>query len=372
MENLNSVCFVSKIKSLQPIIGADKIELATVNGWTSTVQKNVHKEEDLVLCVTTDAVIPEKLAIRWGVINYLRKGNRVRTIKLKGVYSECILIPLMDLNGYVHIPAEGVDMMERTGISKYEPPAIQIQDSTGRKHKYHQNPNFHIYHKFPNQKNVPNMFDESDDVVITRKIHGTNARYGIVKKTKLSILDRIRKFFGVKWVDYEYIYGSHNVEKGSTSQGFYSTDVWREVAEREDIEARLWQHVKKLEWIGNGFILYGEIYGPGIQGEKYTYGENIRQIKFFDIELDDLYLPDEEFTHQLYTMGYTSVDVLYVGKWSKEKQDELNTNSFIEGTATPHEGIVVKHISGERSKISKVINPDYHIYAEKFVVPDSH
>lgn len=157
----------------------------------------------------------------------------------------------------------------------------------------------------------------------------------------------------------------------SSSQGFYSTDVWREVAEREDIEARLWQHVKKLEWIGNGFILYGEIYGPGIQGEKYTYGEDIKQIKFFDIELDDLYLSDEEFGNNLYTMGYPSVDVLYYGKWSKEKQDEFLYDN-IEGTDIPHEGLVVKHISGERSKISKVINPNYHIYAEKFVVPDSH
>ena len=35
-------------------------------------------------------------------------------------------------------------------------------------------------------KNVTGMFTEEDDVQITRKIHGTNARYGIVKKTKLS------------------------------------------------------------------------------------------------------------------------------------------------------------------------------------------
>lgn len=214
MENLNSVAFISKIKSLSPIVGADKIELATVDGWTSTVQKNVHKEGSLVLCVTTDAVIPEELAVKWGVIGYLRKGNRVRTIKLKGVYSECILIPLSDLPFPKIEMYEGRDLMEGLKIFKYEPPAIQIQDNKGRKHKYHQNPHFHIYHKFPNQKNVPNMFDESDDVVITRKIHGTNARYGIVKKKSLSLRDKILYFFTRnEWIKYQFIVGSHNVEK---------------------------------------------------------------------------------------------------------------------------------------------------------------
>jgi len=62
MENLNSVCFINKISKIQPIEGADKIELAEINGWTSVVQKGIHKENDLILCLTTDAVIPETLS----------------------------------------------------------------------------------------------------------------------------------------------------------------------------------------------------------------------------------------------------------------------------------------------------------------------
>jgi hypothetical protein len=70
------------------------------------------------------------------------------------------------------------------------------------------------------------MFSEEDLVEITRKMHGTNARYGIVKKRKMSIWDKVKRFFGDEWAEYEYVYGSHNVEKGSDSQGFYGTDVW--------------------------------------------------------------------------------------------------------------------------------------------------
>jgi hypothetical protein len=76
--------------------------------------------------------------------------------------------------------------MYELNISKYEPPVKQIQLAGGKKIKYKDNPNFQVYYKFPNQNNTPNMFNENSDVVITRKLHGTNSRYGIVKKSKLS------------------------------------------------------------------------------------------------------------------------------------------------------------------------------------------
>jgi len=374
MENQNSVAFIAKITKLSPIEGANKIELATLEGWTSIVQKNIHKEGDLVLCITTDAVISQDLCDKWGITSYLRKGNRVRTVKLKGVYSECILIPWESRELKNPEYKEGEDLMDELGIFKYEPPAIITQDSKGRKHKYHQNPNFHIYYKFPNQKNIPNMFNEEDEVVITRKIHGTNARYAIVKKSKLTILDRVKKFFGNKWIEYEYIYGSHNVEKGSDSQGFYSTDVWKEIADKYDIKNKLWKMFKDYA-IGNfdeGLTIYGEIYGEGIQGEKYTYGMKSKEVIFFDSKSGDVYHNNNQFNLCIDTLGLFKAEVLYKGKWNKEIQDSFVNNQFIEGTKIPHEGVVVKCISGDRKKVSKVINPDYLIFSEKFVVPDSH
>ena len=178
-------------------------------------------------------------------------------------------------------------MMGILGVTKYEPPVKQIQLASGRKIKWRDNQNFHIYYKFPNLKNVDGMFTEQDKVQITRKIHGTNARYGIVKKSKLSFWDKVKKFFRLadEWIDYEYIYGSHNCEKGSDSQGFYSTDVWRTIAEKYDIKAKLWDYVKiyNPKIIGEGFILYGEIYGAGIQ-KNYEYGLTDIQFEGFDIK----------------------------------------------------------------------------------------
>ena len=377
MENLNSVCFVARISEIKEIPGADKIEQAIIGGWSCIIQKGMHKADDLVIIATTDAVLPQELAEKLDVVNYLRNGNRVRTVKLRGVYSECLIISLSHLVGRAKIiktAQEGDDLMESLGIFKYEPPVKQIQLASGRKVKWKDNQNFHIYYKFPNLKNVPNMFNEQDIVEITRKIHGTNARYGIVKKTKLSIWDRIRMFFGNKWAGYDFVVGSHNVEKGSDSQGFYDTNVWYDIAAKYKIKEILWLYAmnRGVDLIGDGIILYGEIYGAGIQ-KGYDYGLNTIKFVGFDVKVNGEYL--NVIDTQLVirdVMSLPYVDVLHYGNWSQEIQDKFVFNNFIPGTKTPEEGIVIKYFTGERQKIAKVINPDYLIFAEKHNVDDSH
>jgi RNA ligase (TIGR02306 family) len=377
MENLNSVCYVGVIGEIRPIEGADNIELAMVGGWQAITKKGEYEVGNKVVVATTDAVIPVQLSDLMEVTGYLRKGQRVRTVKLRGVYSECLLIPFKYLapKSLENNVNEGHDMMKMLGITKYEPPVKMVEMSVGgRKVKYHQNPNFHVYYKFPNLKNVPDLFTEEDKVSITRKLHGTNARYGIVRKKKLSILDRIKKFFGNKWVEFDYVYGSHNVEKGSTSQGFYSTDVWRTVAQEYDIQEKLWNYVKKYftpERLGSGIVIYGEIYGHGIQ-KNYEYGLTDIRFAGFDVEIDSVYQPFFTERGVFKELGLPKVDLLYSGLWNKETQDSFVFGNFIEGTKVPHEGIVVKCLSGERHKVAKVINPDYLIYGEKNNVGDSH
>jgi len=379
MQNLNSVAFVAKIDTIVPIAGADNIDQAFIGGWSCIVKKGAHTRGDLVICATTDAVIPFELSESMGVTNYLRSGNRVRTVKLRGVYSECLIIPLHYLKGKLSMGNpdvnEGDDVMEKLGIYKWEPAAKQIQLASGKKIRYSENPNFHVYYKFPNMKNVKGMFSDGALVQITRKIHGTNARYGIVKKKKLSLWDRVRKFFGNEWIDYEWVVGSHNVEKGSDSQGFYDTNVWYKIADTYKIKEALWYYVKNVvgkDAIGSGVTLYGEIYGAGIQ-KNYEYG--LKDIKFaaFDLTVDGVYLPTQMAYDDIKTwIGLPHVPVLYTGPWNQAIQDKYVFNNFIEGSKVPHEGVVVKHVNGERNQVAKVINPDYLIYGEKHDVGDSH
>lgn len=377
MENQNSVCFVARINEVKPIEGADNIELAVIGGWNCIVKKGEYTHRDLVVVATTDAVIPQELSDAMNVTNYLRKGQRVRTVKLRGVYSECLIIPISmaaKATGYANTKwDEGDDLMDVLKIFKYEPPAVQVQLASGRKIKYHQNPNFGIYYKFPNIKNVKGMFDEFDEVEVTRKIHGTNSRYGIVKKRKLSVWDKVKRFFGDKWVEYEYVYGSHNVEKGSDSQGFYDTDVWKTIAEKYHIREQLWNLFKSLQDVyetGSGIVIYGEIYGPGIQ-KNYDYG--LKEIEYagFDMTINGEYTPCKTSFMYHDMLGLKYVPVLAAEQYSDELLTKY-TFDKIEGTKVPHEGVVIKSIDGDRRKVAKIINPDYLIYGEKHNVGDSH
>jgi hypothetical protein len=289
-----------------------------------------------------------------------------------------LIIPFsyIPYKGTVNEYFEGKDMMEVMNIFKYEPPVKTISLGGGIKVKYQDNPNFHVYYKFPNLKNVPGMFTEEDVVEITRKIHGTNARYGIVRKNKLKFWEKVKKFLMLadEWIDYEFVVGSHNVEKGSDSQGFYDTNVWYEIEKKYNIKSKLWNYAKLvgIEELGGGITLYGEIYGPGIQ-KGYDYG--LSEIKFagFDIKINGEYV---SAARSLYvtrnTMQLPYVDILYIGTWSQEIQNKFVFNNFIQGTKVPEEGIVIKHVSGDRKKVAKVINPDYLIYSEKHDVGDSH
>ena len=136
----------------------------------------------------------------------------------------------------------------------------------------------------------------------------------------------------------------------------------------------MWDHVKDTYEpydLTQGVVIYGEIYGVGIQ-KNYDYGLTDVRFAGFDVEVDGVYEGYiEEITH-FSCLELPKVQLLYDGLWSKEKQYQFVFNNNIEGTKVPHEGIVVKCVTGDRRKVSKVINPDYLIASEKHNYGDSH
>lgn len=154
---------------------------------------------------------------------------------------------------------------------------------------------------------------------------------------------------------------------------FYPTDVWSEIAEKYNIREKLW-HLFKLTkesyGIKSGIVIYGEIYGPGIQ-KNYDYG--LKEIEYagFDVTINGEYQPCVRSLtiHDWLDLKY--VPILDYTNWS---EDLLTKYTFdkIEGTKVPHEGVVIKSIDGNRHKVAKIINPDYLIYGEKHNVGDSH
>ena len=191
----------------------------------------------------------------------------------------------------------------------------------------------------------------------------------------MTLWDKVKRFFGNEWVEYEYVYGSHNVEKGSDSQGFYDTDVWRTVADKYKIREKLWDLFKIYKdyyEIEEGIVIYGEIFGAGIQ-KNYDYGLTDIEFAGFDVTINGEYCDvGRRLDVITLVLALPYVPVLYGGNWSQEIQDSFVFNNFIQGTKVPHEGIVIKEVNGGRQKVAKVINPDYLIYGEKHNVGDSH
>jgi hypothetical protein len=124
--------------------------------------------------------------------------------------------------------------------------------------------------------------------------------------------------------------------------------------------------------IKEGIVIYGEIYGAGIQ-KNYDYGLKDIEYAGFDVTINgEYYDTPKSFDIQAMRLGLPYVPTLGFCRWSQEIQDKFVFNNFIEGTKVPHEGIVIKAVDGNRHKVAKVINPDYLIYGEKHNVGDSH
>jgi RNA ligase (TIGR02306 family) len=124
---------IEKILSLEPIEGADKIELAKVRGWNVVVQKGLYEVGDLVIYFEIDTMLPQdderfESFMSRGVRTDSegRTGHVVKTIRLKGKYSQGLVMPVdefADPFAYEERPlAVGSDVTDAVGVWKWEPP----------------------------------------------------------------------------------------------------------------------------------------------------------------------------------------------------------------------------------------------------------
>lgn len=82
---------VQVIRALDPIPGADRLELARVLGWQVVVKKGEFRAGQLCVLVEPDSVLPEGPA--WS--EFLRKTKfRVKPVRLRGVVSQGVVLPL--------------------------------------------------------------------------------------------------------------------------------------------------------------------------------------------------------------------------------------------------------------------------------------
>jgi RNA ligase (TIGR02306 family) len=87
---------IQSIDALDPIAGADNIMQARVMGWTVVVKKGEFSVGDPCVFFEIDSVLPDGAA--WS--EFMRpRGFRVRTLKLRGVLSQGLALPVSIIEG---------------------------------------------------------------------------------------------------------------------------------------------------------------------------------------------------------------------------------------------------------------------------------
>lgn len=131
---MRKLASVQRIWKIEPIEGADRIELAHVLGWQCVVNKGQFQEMDPAVYFEVDSFLPiapeyEFLrATSYRKTDIMGEGFRLRTMKFRGQISQGLLLPV---SAFPAIPTDaevGTDVTELLGVKKWE---IEERITTG-------------------------------------------------------------------------------------------------------------------------------------------------------------------------------------------------------------------------------------------------
>ena len=261
---------IRKIDRIDPILGADQIEVAIVGGWKVVVKKDEFRPNDLAVYCEVDSWIPHELAPFLSKDKEPReyngvKGERLRTIQLRGQISQGLLLPryvVLDRIGEIH---EGQDVSVLLNIQKWEAPVPANLAGMAKGL-------FPTFIKKTDQERVQNLTSE------VTEWHKLEYKFEISEKLDGSSMT-------VFFKDGEVGVCSRNLELKEDD----SNTFWR-VAKAELL-------IDKLKNLGRNIAIQGELIGEGIQGNKYGIkGQKFYLFDIFDIDSYSYVSPEKRRT----------------------------------------------------------------------------
>lgn len=376
---------VVRITKVEDHPNADRLSLVYFREFITISAKledgsHRHSEGDLIIYVPEGAVVPEYL-LKQGFWDENKskgilagsKGNRVKAIKLRDVMSQGIMFPVEPItdspeheffrgaDGVIHNHEgtakpviEGDDVAEFLSVVKYEPPIPASMSGQVRG-----TPIYLPKHDVENIKKYPDYFKETDNIVITEKIHGTMTGIG----------------FDPRVSDEPFVFS-----KGLGAKGM--------VFKREDNESNLYVqmlikegYIDRLKIITLNYLkmtrnitdienesvyFFGETYGKGVQDLHYD-GMNAANLRLFDMCFlengEYVWVDMLKFLECCHMSGVPFVPYLHEGRAYDMKllRDKYRDGSSELGNNIK-EGIVIRktdeHKSSERL-VLKDISDDY-------------
>lgn len=342
------------VEAIEPIEGADKIVLARVGGYQTIIMKDSFKVGDMAFYIPEASIVPQEIVTYLGLEGRLAGSdkNRVKAIKLKGILSQGLLLPLDYLRKEEHgdkqlFFAEG-DYAEKLGITKYEPvvPVSMSGDVVAI------GPENTINFDIDNIKKYPSLFGEIVPVVITEKIHGTFVQIGILSKYTNE------KLFGAKnniFVASKGL-GAKGLVFGADVDNIYTRCL-------KDLLPVLEEHFSGYE---DDVYFLGEIFGKGVQDLHYGKPPSVR---FFDVAYKSRgYLNNKEKGALLSILGFPQVPVLYQGRFSMKIVNNLLDMDTVEGDKVHMmEGVVIR-ADDERLKHPRLGRPILKAVSERYLL----
>ena len=131
---MRKLASIQRIWKIEPIEGADRIELAHVLGWQCVVNKGQFQPMDIGVYFEIDSFLPIRpefefmRATSYKKSDVMGEGFKLRTMRFRGEISQGLLLPLSQ---FPQIPAEaeiGTDVTELIGVKKWE---IEERVTTG-------------------------------------------------------------------------------------------------------------------------------------------------------------------------------------------------------------------------------------------------
>ena len=236
---------IRKIDALTPIDGADAIECATVGGWKVVVKKGEYTVGDLAVYCEIDSWIPTELASFLSKGKEPRefegiKGERLRTVKLRGQLSPGLLLPTTIGGICVLGLEEGMDVSELLNIVKWELPMnAQLAGMA--------------------KGNFPSLIPKTDQERVQNLIKEVNG--AIEQRMRFEVTEKLEgSSMTVYLIDGEFGVCSRNLDLKETEGNTF----WQ-VARRDNIEQKMRDETDE-NW---QFAIQGELIGPGIQGNIY-------------------------------------------------------------------------------------------------------
>lgn len=345
---MRKLASIRRIADIQPIEGADAIVVATVDGWKVVVKKDEFKVGDLAVYLEIDSWVPHELAPFLSKGQEPReyngvKGERLRTIKLRGQVSQGLLLPLS-----MWAPArrpwtiaeegfeEGTDITEYLGIQKWEAPIpAQLQGQAAGMFPTSLIPK-------TDQERIQNCFGEIQKRAkrfATEKVW--NAETQTLEEHPVAVPDDFKE--PTYEVTMKLDGSSCTIFRWEGELRVCSRNLELKINDENKDNTFVAMALKIGDKIPNGFAFQGEVMGPGIQGNREGFTEH----KFFVFDIFDIrnheYLAPTKRREIRRTFGLDHVPVLGTD-WKAPASVEEGL-SLAEGPSINHkvrEGLVWK------------------------------